>query len=204
MRTRSGSTSSSSPVRSDTSRERDAGRRCKTQLALQANKYAPLAHQTRSRASSEYENDSTELSDEEEKSEMSRTSLKRKRTTKKDARTVQDEEESKGTCGKKGRRGPGRPSTTGEYMGLAAAKEELNAKLREQEEIETEKKIRGWTSKQLFTSMKLDLDGAVEEMREAPSEDLADKAHKCMESVLQVVKVSRNLQGTKIKELKQA
>lgn len=52
--------------------------------------------------------------------------------------------------------------------------------------------------------MKLDLDGAVEEMWETPSEDVANRAHKCMESVLQVAKVSRNLQGTKVKELKQA
>lgn len=203
-RARSGSVSSSSSVRSGTSRERDAERMCKTQLALQANRYALLAHQNRSRVSSEYEYDSSEISDEEERIEKSKANLKRKRTTKREVIVVEDEEESEGTCEKKGKRGPGRPPTTGEYVGLATAKGELIARLREEEEIAAERRIRSWSSKKLFTSMKLDLDEAVEEMRKTPSEDVANRAHKCMESVLQVAKVSRNLQGTKVKELKQA
>lgn len=203
-RARSGSVSSSSSVRSGTSRERDVERMSKTQLALQANRYALLAHQNRSRVSSEYEYDSSELSDEEERTKKSKANLKRKRTAKREVIVVGDEEESEGTCEKKGKRGPGRPPTTGEYVGLAAAKKELNARLREEEEIAAERRIRSWSSKKLYSSMKLDLDEAVEEMRDTPSEDVANRAYKCMESVLQVAKVSRNLQGTKVKELKQA
>lgn len=204
-RARSGSVSSSSSVRSGTSREREVERKCKTQLALQANKYALLAHQNRSRANSEYEYDSSEISDEEERTKKSKANLKRKRMTKREVIVVGDEEESEGTGEKKkkGKRGPGKPPTIGEYAGLAAAKGELIAKLRE-EEIEAERRIRSWSSKKLFTSMKLDLDEAIEEMRDTPSEDVANRAHKCMESVLQVAKVSRNFQGTKVKELKQA
>lgn len=202
-RSRSGSASSSSSVRSGTSRERDVERKCRTQPTLQDNRYALLAHQNRSRASSEYEFDSSEISDEEERTKKSKANLKKKRTTKREV-IVAEDEESEGTCEKKGKRGPGRPTTTGDYVKLAAAKKELNARLREEVEIAEERRIRSMSSRKLFTSIKLDLDEAVEELRDTPSQDVANKAQKCMESVLQVAKVSRNLKGTKVKKLKQA
>lgn len=92
-----------------------------------------------------------------------------------------EDDESKGTEEKKGKRGPGRPPTSGDYINLAAAKEESNAKLREEEAIMDEKRIRSVSSDKLFSSMKLDLHGAVEELSDTPSQDLAIKGQKCME-----------------------
>lgn len=202
-RSRSGSATSSSSVRSGYSRERVAEWKSDIQPMLQDNRYALLAQKDHSRASPDYEPDSSECWGGEERARNEKANLKRKMSTKKEVIVVEDEE-CEGASEKKGKRGPGRPPTTGDYVKLAAAEEEHNAKLREEEMVAEERRIRNMSSRKLYTSMKLDLDEAVEELRQTPVQEVADKGQKCMESVLQVTKVSRNLQGKKVRELKQA
>lgn len=98
----------------------------------------------------------------------------------------------------------GRKQTTGWYVGRTAAVEELIKKQREAAELEAEKRIRTMSFDQLYTSMKLDLDDAVERLRKIPTADVANRARECLKAVLSVAKSSKNLKGTKIKELKQA
>lgn len=49
-----------------------------------------------------------------------------------------------------------------------------------------------------------DVEEAAEELSEAPNADVANKARKCLTNVLKVAKISKNLKGTCVRDLRQA
>lgn len=104
-----------------------------------------------------------------------------------------------GTRGKRGR-----PPSTAEYIGLAVAQEEYNQKLRETMDLENERAVRSLSAGQVFSKMERDLERAVDELREAPTADVANLGRGSMAEVLKVANISRNLKGGLVKALKQA
>lgn len=98
----------------------------------------------------------------------------------------------------------GRPPSTGEYIGLAEAKERLVEAKRKELEIQKEKELRALTSEELFDKMGLNFEEATEDARRNPTADLSNRARKLQKRVLHVTRVSKNLRGDMQKELKLA
>lgn len=116
-----------------------------------------------------------------------------------------DEEEARNQ-GKEGSRARKRrkPPTAGEYVELAAKKKAYNEQLRMQDEIERAARLRELTTGELYSNMKLDLDQAVEDLKQDPTADIANRARKGLKEVLIVARTSKNLKGGCVKELKNA
>lgn len=98
----------------------------------------------------------------------------------------------------------GRPPTTGEYVDLAAKKKAFIDLRKQEQELERHEKLKSMTSAELYASMKIDLEEAIEDLRENPTADISSRARESLDDVFRVVKKSKNLQGICPKVLKQA
>lgn len=98
----------------------------------------------------------------------------------------------------------GRPPTTGEYVNLAEAKKALNEQKKIEALLEWEKKVNAMTPEQLLSNMGIDLENAVENMKQNPTADVASRAREGMVEVLRVARKSKNLHGLCVKDLKMA
>lgn len=117
---------------------------------------------------------------------------------------ISEEEDGREGTSEDGKRKRGRPPTTGEYVGMAAAKERyLEAKAKETE-LEREQRIMALTGEELFQAVKLDLEEAIDEAKHNPSGDLASRARKLLAKVLKVSKTCSNMQGKQRGALKKA
>lgn len=96
----------------------------------------------------------------------------------------------------------GRPQSTGLCVERAKAVETYNRKLKERARLEEEKVIRGLTINEVFEKLETDLDRALDEMKNAPTADVASRVRKCMGEVARVARTSSNLKGTYKKVLK--
>ncbi|KAL0098469.1 hypothetical protein PUN28_020425 [Cardiocondyla obscurior] len=101
----------------------------------------------------------------------------------------------------------GRPPTTGEYVGLASAKLRLVEAEKKMSDLEETKRILD-PSSSLPEKIRVSTDNMIErymeDLREAPLEDLTARAFEAMNQVIKVACVSKGLKGTLIKELKTA
>lgn len=97
----------------------------------------------------------------------------------------------------------GRPPTSGDYVNLTAKKKEYNEQRKIEQELDRYERIKALSAEELYTSMKLDLDEAVENLRSNPNADISSVARENLNEVLRVAKISKNLKGTCTKTLKQ-
>lgn len=106
----------------------------------------------------------------------------------------------------RGSRKRGKPPTSGKFYYVEfAAKKQVVIELRKKEqELDRYEKLKALSSEDLYTSMKLDLDTAVEDMKMNPTPDVASRARESLDEVLRVARISRNLNGGCVKALKQA
>lgn len=103
---------------------------------------------------------------------------------------------------KKRRRG--RPPTSGEYGQLAVEQKAYNEQLIVEDEIKRAARLRELTMGELYTNLGLNLDEAVEDLKQSPTADIANRARKGLKEVLIVARISKNLKGGSAKELKNA
>lgn len=115
---------------------------------------------------------------------------------------VPDDDMIEGSPKRKRKRG--RPPTSGEYVQLAAKKKAVLDLRKEEMELEQLKRLKELSSGELYSSMKLDLDTAIEDIKDNPNADIASRARESLDDVLRVCKRSKNLKGDCIRDLKQA
>lgn len=70
--------------------------------------------------------------------------------------------------------------------------------------MERADRLRELTTGELYSNLGLDLDQAVEDLKQDPTADIANRARKGLKEVLIVARTSKNLKGGHIKELKNA
>ncbi|XP_070529759.1 uncharacterized protein [Cardiocondyla obscurior] len=106
-----------------------------------------------------------------------------------------------------GKRKRGRPATTGDYVGLAAAKRQVLETEQEIAEMEERKAILDPLSS-LNPKLRESVDDAVEhyleEFKNAPSGDIVSQTYEDVDQILRVSGVSKGLKGTLAKALKKA
>jgi len=93
------------------------------------------------------------------------------------------------------KRGPGHPPTTAEYVGLAAAKEELNRQLARESELLYEIKIAKMTSKEVLQIL-IKAEEVTVEAEYSPTADIINRIREHQVDVVRAVKTSNNLKGT--------
>lgn len=102
------------------------------------------------------------------------------------------------------KRGRGRPPTTGQYVGLAKAKEDLNRAMREELEMRAEMEVAG-KARETFRKR---ADPVLRNIRsdDAPetAAELDKRANEAAQMVLDVAAKSKNLKGTYVRALKDA
>lgn len=90
------------------------------------------------------------------------------------------------------------------YVGRGDAIERENRLRREAAELEVEKRIRSLSASQVLTNHKAAVEDKLDELENAPTEDVAQRARESMVEVWKVATTSKNLKGGYIKMLKQA
>ncbi|OWR48596.1 Gag protein [Danaus plexippus plexippus] len=91
------------------------------------------------------------------------------------------------------KRGRGRPSTTGMYIGIAKAKEALNSQKREALLLESEEGVMRRTKR---------VEVAIPSLESLPASSLNQEIDQALEAILEVTKKSGNLKGACIRALK--
>jgi len=100
------------------------------------------------------------------------------------------------------KRGPGRPPTTGEYVGMKEAQIELNMEREKELKLLHEEKILRMNSKEITESLGTEPEKYAEEAEHQPTADIINRLREAQTHILQVQKSSSNLKGTHQNALK--
>lgn len=194
-------TKSSTPGASGTSRATaalQAERKSKRQAVLKNNHYAVLAAREQGdEDQSPIHIDSDESEEDPSYTEKEKPPLKRRMVKEEGGEEPSSSEEIR-------EKKRGRPQTTGLYVGRGDARKRDNRLKRETLELDAEKSIRSLTSRQVLANHRASVEDKLDELENAPTEDLAQRARDSMANVWKVARNSKNLKGVYVKELKQA
>jgi len=107
-----------------------------------------------------------------------------------------EEEDSLGVEEPSVKRGPGRPITTGEYSGRAAAKKALNDEREREINLELQARTQSMEdTRTILRRSKLYPEESAEKGKMVPTADLASQIREAQAEVVRVSKISSNLQG---------
>lgn len=196
-RSRSGSVRNTSPRASSAAAAITAGRKSRREAARNANRFAVLAD---SEGGDEQQSpiiiiDSDESEEGSNNMERAKPPLKR-RMDKEEGGEPSSSEETKGKRG--------RPRTTGLYVARGDAIERENTLKKKALELDIEKSIRNLSASEVLSRHKPAMEDKLEELENAPTEDVAQQARQSMVEVWKVATTSKNLKGGYVKMLKQA
>lgn len=196
-RTRNASATPGTSLTSKAAADRMASRKSQRQAALDYNRFAALA-------TAEQEDgdqppiciDSDEAEDADH-AERGKPPLKRRMTK-------EDGEEEPSSSEETREKKRGRPRTTGLYVGRGDAIERANKLRRESLELEAEKSMRSLKQRQVLANHRASVEDKLDELGNAPNEDLSNRVRESMAHVWKLAVSSKNLKGGYVKELKQA
>lgn len=173
-------------------------RRSERQAALEGNRFAAIAPSDDDGDQTIVCVNSDESEEEPQHPEKGKPSRKRRKV-----KAVKQEEPSSSSeeiVNKRGRP----PQTTAYYVKRGDAVERWNQQKQKALELDTEKRVAKFTTSELRKTHGSSVVDKLEELENAPTEDIAQRTMEGMAEVWRVATVSKNIKGNLVKALKQA